>query len=201
MVAPVGTLSPAEDVRVLVLGDDPLARGGLVGLLVGQPHVEIAGHAPPGADDDTFAHVALWDLGPAGQGAGHFDAVPAVALVVGEASAAEAWSRGARGLLRRDADAPRLGAALRAVATGLVALDEGLSVPTAGARATEGLTPREAEVLALLAEGLSNKLIADRLHVSEHTAKFHVNAILAKLGAQGRTEAVVRAARLGWVTL
>jgi DNA-binding CsgD family transcriptional regulator len=63
------------------------------------------------------------------------------------------------------------------------------------------LTPREREVLALLAEGLSNKAIADRLAISEHTAKFHVNAVLAKLGVQRRTEAVVRAARLGLVTL
>ncbi len=59
------------------------------------------------------------------------------------------------------------------------------------------LTPREQEVLGLLAEGLSNKLIAARLGISEHTAKFHVNALLDKLGAETRTEAVVTAARRG----
>jgi two-component system, NarL family, nitrate/nitrite response regulator NarL len=73
------------------------------------------------------------------------------------------------------------------------------------ARATPGdalaLTPREAEVLNLLAEGLSNKLVADRLKISEHTAKFHVNAILTKLGAETRTEAVVLAARRGLLML
>jgi two-component system, NarL family, nitrate/nitrite response regulator NarL len=63
------------------------------------------------------------------------------------------------------------------------------------------LTPRELEVLRLLSEGLSNKLIAARLGVSEHTAKFHLNAILGKLGAQSRTEAIVQAARLGLVAL
>lgn len=63
------------------------------------------------------------------------------------------------------------------------------------------LTPREAEVLGLLAEGLSNKLIADRLKVSDHTAKFHVNSILNKLGAETRTEAVVLAARRGLLML
>jgi DNA-binding NarL/FixJ family response regulator len=63
------------------------------------------------------------------------------------------------------------------------------------------LTPREAEVLSLMAEGLSNKLIADRLRISEHTAKFHVNAILNKLGAETRTEAVVLAARRGLLML
>ena len=65
----------------------------------------------------------------------------------------------------------------------------------------EALTPREQEVLQLLAEGLPNKTIADRLYISEHTVKFHVNAILSKLGAQSRTEAVVRATRLGILLL
>jgi DNA-binding NarL/FixJ family response regulator len=65
----------------------------------------------------------------------------------------------------------------------------------------ESLTDRELQVLSRLAEGLSNKQIAARLGISEHTAKFHVNAILGKLGVQSRTEAVVRAARLGLLML
>ena len=63
------------------------------------------------------------------------------------------------------------------------------------------LTPRELEVLQLLAEGLANKAIALQLDISEHTVKFHVNAILAKLGVQSRTQAVVRATRLGLIIL
>jgi two-component system, NarL family, nitrate/nitrite response regulator NarL len=63
------------------------------------------------------------------------------------------------------------------------------------------LTAREQEVLQLLAEGLPNKAIARRLEISEHTVKFHVNAILGKLNAQSRTEAVVRAGRLGLILL
>jgi DNA-binding NarL/FixJ family response regulator len=66
---------------------------------------------------------------------------------------------------------------------------------------TEELTPRETEVLQLLAEGLTNKAIADRLGISRHTVKFHVNAILTKLNAQSRTEAVVRATRSGLLAL
>jgi len=61
----------------------------------------------------------------------------------------------------------------------------------------EPLTPREMEVLALVAEGLPNKRIAQKLGISEHTVKFHVNAIITKLGVESRTEAVTRAARLG----
>jgi len=64
-----------------------------------------------------------------------------------------------------------------------------------------GLTPREAEVLALLAEGASNKLIARRLGISVHTAKFHVGSLLDKLDATGRTDAVAHAARLGVIRL
>ncbi|MDB4929344.1 MAG: LuxR family DNA-binding response regulator, partial [Myxococcaceae bacterium] len=63
------------------------------------------------------------------------------------------------------------------------------------------LTPREVEVLALLATGMANKLIAHHLGISEHTAKFHVTAVMAKLGATGRTDAVIRAARRGMVSL
>jgi DNA-binding NarL/FixJ family response regulator len=66
---------------------------------------------------------------------------------------------------------------------------------------TEPLTPREQEVLELLAEGLSNRSIAARLAISEHTVKFHVSSICAKLGADNRTDAVRRAVRQGLITL
>lgn len=63
------------------------------------------------------------------------------------------------------------------------------------------LTPREREVLALLAEGASNKTIARRLGISTHTAKFHVGSLIAKLDAVGRTDVVAHAARLGVIRL
>jgi DNA-binding NarL/FixJ family response regulator len=95
-------------------------------------------------------------------------------------------------------------AALAAVARGLTVLDPAVAAdwirPPEDAPGG-GLTAREAEVLGLLAEGLSNKGIAARLGISEHTAKFHVNAILAKLGAESRSAAIVKAARLGLVAL
>ena len=65
----------------------------------------------------------------------------------------------------------------------------------------EALTPREMDVLEMLAEGLSNKMIAHRLSISDHTAKFHVNSILAKLNAGTRTEAVTRGIRLGLIKI
>lgn len=80
---------------------------------------------------------------------------------------------------------------------------DALIVATAPAaeRLVESLTPREFEVLELLAEGLSNSAIASRLSISEHTVKFHVSSICGKLGAENRTDAVRRGVRLGIITL
>ena len=75
------------------------------------------------------------------------------------------------------------------------------AAPEAAAAAEPPLTPREREVLALLAEGASNKLIARRLGISVHTAKFHVGQLLDKLDATGRTDAVAHAARQGVIHL
>jgi len=65
----------------------------------------------------------------------------------------------------------------------------------------EALTPRELEVLEVLAEGLSNRAIALRLGISEHTVKFHISSVFAKLGAENRTDAVRRGVRRGLITL
>lgn len=120
----------------------------------------------------------------------------------------------AYGLLRRDAATEEIMGALRAVGDGLIALDRYLSRALLADALTarpeeaspptgndEPLTARELEVLQLLAQGLPNKLIAQRLHISEHTAKYHVSAILTKLGAASRTEAVTLAARRGLLIL
>jgi two-component system, NarL family, response regulator YdfI len=127
------------------------------------------------------------------------------------------------GMLPRDASSEEILAAVEAVASGLVVMDRRTagSLLTApgqspasraadAARASgpdlveapgDSLTPRELEVLQLLAQGLANKTIALRLHVSEHTAKFHVASIMTKLGAASRTEAVTLAARRGLLIL
>jgi len=153
--------------------------------------------------------VAVWDAGSGSSALDHLGetasrSLRVLAVLADEGQAAEALGAGARGVVRRDAGAARLAAAVRAVAEGLMVLDavaaESVLRPRPAAPATvEHLTPREQEVLQLLAQGLSNKLIAVRLGISDHTVKFHVNAILGKLGAQSRTEAIAQAARLGLV--
>ena len=118
---------------------------------------------------------------------------------------AQALAAGAKGVLTRLADGPRIASAVRSVLHGLLVLDQRLTplMPLPGITTTNAveLTPREREVLELLALGLPNKTIGTKLGISEHTVKFHVNSILGKLGAQSRTEAVARATRMGLVFL
>lgn len=203
-------------VRVLILADDPLARAGLHALLANAPSLAVVGQSS--SDEDIAALLAtfqpdavLWDLGwtPDNQMAMLSQFVeeqnPPVVALLAEASLANAVrAAGARGLLLRGADGARMAAALYAVTQGLLVFDETLLTTPVTASTVELMEPlsgRELEVLRHLAEGLSNKEIARAIGISEHTAKFHVNAILGKLGAQSRTEAVVKATRAGLILL
>jgi NarL family two-component system response regulator YdfI len=116
---------------------------------------------------------------------------------------------GVRGILPASPEPQQLAAALEAVVRELVVLNSeaGSPIPYAANRtapvdeSTEPLTPREREVLRLLASGLGNKEIAAKLKISEHTAKFHVASILGKLGAASRAEAVSIGMRNGLILL
>jgi DNA-binding NarL/FixJ family response regulator len=195
--------------RILVVSDDPLARAGIVARLAGRAELDVAGESGSAEAAATAIALApaaiLWDVGPNGAELPAEDGrLPVVALAADEAAAADALRAGARAVLSRGAPADAVAAALAAAARGLSVLDPAVAAgwirpPEDGP--AEGLTARETEVLGLLAEGLSNKGIAARLGISEHTAKFHVNAILAKLGAESRAAAIVKAARLGLVAL
>jgi two-component system, NarL family, nitrate/nitrite response regulator NarL len=216
--------------RVLLVGEDSLARSGLALLLAKEPGIAVvAERAERAAGADLAAEmaaagaaVALWDLGPDPDAqletlalAARESGAPILALL--EPGSSErtslAIAEGARGVLARNASPARIAAALVAIANGLLVLDQVLDQAPAMSSAfgphavrqaellAEPLTPREHEVLRLLAEGLATKQIAGRLGMSEHTAKSHVNAILGKLGAESRTEAVVRAARLGLIAI
>ena len=205
--------------RVLVVAEDPLARAGLAALLSAEDTLVVAGRSAP--DEDLPAavealqpDVIAWDLGWQGENglarlAESSLGAPVVALVSEEADAWAALEASAAGALRRNADGPRIAAGLVAAAANMIVVDAEYARTVRARRATplppdaprseeeppllEELTSRELEVLRLLAEGLPNKTIAQRLDVSEHTVKFHVNSLLGKLGAASRTEAVVRA--------
>lgn len=129
----------------------------------------------------------------------------------GSLSAVAALRAGVRALLPRRADAEEILAAVRASAAGLLvfhpeALDAAFSPlaagePTEGEAADQLLTPREIEVLRMIADGSGNKQIAVRLGISDHTVKFHIASIFAKLGAASRTEAVTIGIRKGLLML
>jgi two-component system nitrate/nitrite response regulator NarL len=196
-------------VRVAVLTDDAMMRAGVQRLLAQAPEVAVVAEAD--------AQVILWDPGPdrervlARLPEIRRHTKPVVVVVADGAHVAPALAAGARGVVQRDSVGPEWGAAIAAVDRGLTVIDTPLapslyaaSPRTGPAEIKKGpgqLTERERQVVALLAEGLSNKLIADRLGISDHTAKFHVNGVMAKLGAGTRTEAVVEAVRRGLVTL
>jgi two-component system, NarL family, response regulator YdfI len=118
----------------------------------------------------------------------------------------DALRSGARTVLSRRSSSRQIVAALHAAASGLVAMEVGsleslLPAPRIALRPAEQLTPREVEVLRLLADGDSNKIVAYRLGISEHTVKFHVTSIMAKLGAGSRTEAVTLGIRQGLILI
>ena len=121
-----------------------------------------------------------------------------------------AMQLGIRGILSTEIAPAQLISAVTAVAKGLLVLQPGeLALASASTKTRNGeaaelfepLTPREKEVLQMLASGLGNKQIAAHLKISEHTAKFHVASILSKLGASSRTEAVSMGLRRGLILL
>jgi two-component system, NarL family, nitrate/nitrite response regulator NarL len=207
-----------------IVAQSPLVRSGLAAILGGSPNLRVVAEATPaeaqvlparGVDlvvcdvPDGAEADAVIDQAPRG--------VPVLALVGAGTHPMKLFHAGARGVLRRDAPADQLSAASVAVASGLCTIDESLIAEFVSPASTPRpvvvttpltqpvepveLTPREHQVLELVAEGLSNKLIGLRLDISEHTAKFHVNSLLEKLEADTRTDAVVRAARRGLLTL
>jgi two-component system, NarL family, nitrate/nitrite response regulator NarL len=206
----------SEILRVLIVADDPLARAGLAALLADLPDCHVVGQVTSDAElvqvfERLDPDAVLWDAGHASALPDLTDlgeaAPPVLLLSSSEPPALRAATVGARGLLPRDVAAPTLLAALRAIARGLIVADPALATafPPPGDRGavslSEPLTPREVEVLHLLAAGLPNKIIAERLRISEHTVRFHLNSIFGKLDADNRTDAVARAARLGVIVL
>ena len=206
---------------IAIVANDPLARAGLATLLAAEPTCEVVTQlsladwlADLQADEwtDLGLDGVVWDVGwaaPVTLPEAEPFPLPVVALLAEETAVPLLWSLGIQAMLRRDAPAAAMVAALQAAQHGVAVLDPEFVTavlpppPLAPDTLPElvELTPREQEVLTLLAEGLTNKAIARQLEISDHTVKFHVNAILSKLNAQSRTEAVVQATRLGLLLL
>ena len=207
-------------IRVLVTGESELERAGLEALLASRGHVAVAGGSPSLAQalrrlDETAPDVVLALLERGADvprlalppdAAARTPALAILADALPRGWAVRAVRAGARAVLPRTASADAIVAAVEAAAAGLVVLPADVLVEAPQAMTTRAappaaLTAREAQVLALLAEGLVNKEIAARLGISRHTVKTHLAALFHKLGVTTRAEAVAAGARAGVILL
>jgi len=208
--------------RVLVIDDHTLFREGLEGLLV-RRGIEVVGSLGDGQEGMRLAHelapdVLLLDMRMPGmdglailrqlQQEGFDHPIAMLTTSSDERDLVEALRNGARGYLLKDMEPDELVVALRDIVVGktvvapnlthvLARVVKGDTPPEPESSPINGLTPRETEILGLLAEGQSNKVIARNLGISDGTVKLHVKAILRKLGIHSRVEAAVIAVEHG----
>jgi len=202
-------------IRLLLVDDHELVRTGLRTFLELQPDMVVVGEAGSGEDaltlaSDVAADIVLLDLmlpGMTGVETARrlHDEHPELKVVVltsfaGQDSVLPAVRAGVAGYLLKDVGPGELAEALRAVHAGGAPLHPQVAATVMqSVTAEDPLTPREREVLRLIARGLSNRLIARELVLSEKTVKAHVSAILGKLGVADRTQAALHAVRTGLV--
>lgn len=208
-------------IRVLIGARSEVVRAGLTSLLTADPRFQVVGTFS--IDDltrveDLQPEVVLLDLdSPSDEsllaaiqsGGALVNSSLMILTEDPESLAVDVLGSGLRAILPRYATPEEIIAAIQAAATGLVALhpdifDSMLSRIRPGQQSEldpsdQILTPREIEVLRMIAEGLGNKEIASKLSISDHTVKFHISSIFAKLGASNRAEAVTLGIRHGLI--
>ena len=208
-------------IRLLLVDDQAIIREGLRNLLQAQPDLEVVGEASNGQEALTQAialtpDVVLMDIRmPVMDGVAATRALgqqlPSAKVLVlttfdDDDYVAQAMQQGAKGYLLKDTPSTEIAEAIRLVQRGYTHMGPGLfekvlaqpgaavAEPAAPPELAE-LTPREREVLELIAEGCSNKEIAERLYIAERTVKNHVNSILSRLGVRDRTQAAILATK------
>jgi DNA-binding NarL/FixJ family response regulator len=203
--------------RAFVVAPTPVSRAGLRSMLVNAEgtEVRVVGEASSPTDPSELSEadvvlLADEELLEEASIAVAEDGTQALVLISEEEHAVSrlrAMQLRGWGVVPPDAPPEELAAAVAAVGQGLIVLPKAMTErllhePAASVEElSETLTTREREVLDLLGRGLSNKLIGRELHISEHTVKFHISSLYAKLGVNNRAEAVSRGARHGLISL
>lgn len=208
-------------IQTVVIAANPTIRAGLEAMLNQNKEIEVSintisvsqlGEIPPGTDIVLLVPEP-GSLSELESLLGRLEIPPALLILNQDAIDLQDFSElalRAWGILPLDASPEELNAAVLALHEGLLVASPELIQPLLGVEIStdaqesflvEELTPRELEVLQLIAEGLANKQIALELEISEHTVKFHVSSVYSKLGAGSRTEAVRLGARLGLIVL
>lgn len=208
-------MSEAKKIKVLLVDDHPIVRAGLETILNPQPDIEViaqAGDGEAAVEQASQLHpdVVLMDLRLPGMSGVEAirkirAACPEVKILVlttyeGDEDIHQALQAGAASYIVKGMQYDVLLRAIRRIHDGSTFLPRGVSA-LLDERSPDELSAREREVLALMAEGMSNRAIAEQLGVTERTVKCHVGAILAHLGVTDRTQAVLAALRRGYVHL
>jgi DNA-binding NarL/FixJ family response regulator len=214
-----------EEIRVAIIDDHAIVRQGLQAMIDREPDLRVVGEAPSARQATTMIErmrpgVVLLDLRLTADS--EYDGLSLCGTITQRypdsrvlvlTSSVDEWlilesiKRGAKGFVLKDVDLTELVRAIRAVHRGESAFDSrsagvvvhwmhGSQCPGV---ARSDITPREREILALLARGLSNVAIGQRLFISAATVKFHVGNVMQKLGARRRAEAVYAASKLGLI--
>ena len=208
-----------EPTSVFIIAPYPSVRAGLRALVEQTPGIVVVADAPDDQFDSSDIPAAVVidvdpdHIGLVGRLADRYPNAALLLLLDSSAGYRQLpAAENSTAVLLKDAGAAEIGAALHAILQGLVVLDPAIAreITASGTPSfprvedtspVDALTDRERQVLELVAHGLPNKTIAIDLGISEHTAKFHVGAIMSKLGAASRTEAVAIAARRGLLVL
>ncbi|WP_241384259.1 response regulator [Rhodococcus sp. CH91] len=207
-----------DPIRVLLADDHPVVRAGLRAVLETEPGIEVVAEAATA--EDAVARAAESDIDVVVMdlqfGRGRMSGAAATAAITArpgaphvvivttygtDADTLPAIEAGATGYLLKDAPPEELAAAIRTAASGRTTLAPAVADRLVHRLRAPGtsLTGREVEVLGLVAEGLSNHRIAERLHLTEGTVKSHLARIYTKLGVESRTAAVASATELGYI--
>lgn len=193
-------------IRVFIIAQSIVTQAGLTALLT--PDLEVAGSAirPASISSAISASDATVILGEQDAISELSEVeIPILLLLDDSSTLAELFQSGIRSILPSDVSREQLIEAIKATSAGLTVLHpdlvESMFMPAVRSSEPVPLTPREIEVLKMLAEGLGNKAIAQHLNLSEHTVKFHISSIFSKLDVSSRTEAVILGAKQGWILL